>query len=99
MRELFNVILLLLNMHGMVQRERLVRLYSSRGGGVGGFGKRRMANNGSNYNWIIDPDTILFVLATVVRKFHDCWVAKVDDNKEYAVPNFQRWWCSTPYIG
>jgi hypothetical protein len=31
MRELFNVILLLLNMHGMVQRERLVRLYSSRG--------------------------------------------------------------------
>jgi hypothetical protein len=74
MREMRDVILLLLNMHGMVQRERLARAYSSRGGGGGGGG----------YDPIIDPDTITFVLATVARKSHDCWVAKVDDDEEFA---------------
>ena len=74
MREMRDVILLLLNMHGMVQRERLARAYSSRGGGGGGGG----------YDPIIDPDAITFVLATVARKSHDCWVAKVDDDEEFA---------------
>ena len=42
-----------------------------------------MANNGSNYDPIINPDMIMFVLAAVVWKSHDCWVAKVDSNKEF----------------
>ena len=60
----------------------MARAYSSRGGG--GFGERRRDDNGSDYDPIIDPDTITFVLATVARKSHDCWVAKVDDDEEFA---------------
>ncbi|KAL3768096.1 hypothetical protein ACHAW5_009153 [Stephanodiscus triporus] len=78
MRELRDLILLLLNMHGMVQRERLARAYSSRGGGE----RRRRTDGG--YDPIIDPDTITFVLKTVARKSHHCWVAKVDDDEEFA---------------
>jgi DNA-directed RNA polymerase-3 subunit RPC5 len=84
LRELRDLILLLLNMHGMVQRERLARAYSSRnGGGRGGDEGRRNAGGGI-YDPIINPDMITFVLRTVARKSDDCWIAKVDDDEGFA---------------
>ncbi|KAL7538143.1 hypothetical protein ACHAXR_008315 [Thalassiosira sp. AJA248-18] len=71
MRELRDLILLLLNMHGKVQRERLVRAYSAKAGTTGGYE-------------CINADTITFILQTVTKKSHDCWVAKVDDDEEFA---------------
>mmetsp|Transcript_27027 Transcript_27027/g.46101 ORF Transcript_27027/g.46101 Transcript_27027/m.46101 type:complete len:559 (+) Transcript_27027:57-1733(+) len=73
LRDLRDLILLLLNMHGMVQRERLVRAYAAkaeRGGGRGYEG--------------ITADIITFVLTTVARKDQDRWVAKVEDDEEFA---------------
>jgi len=73
LRELRDLILLLLNMHGMVQRERLERAYSAMAGrGVGG-----------GYD-AITADVIAFVLRTVAKKSDDCWVAKVEDDEEFA---------------
>jgi len=71
MRELRDLILLLLNMHGMVQRERLVRAYVAR------------AQSTSCYS-AMNADTITFVLDTVGKKGQDCWVARVDDDEEFA---------------
>lgn len=74
LRRLRDFILLLLSMHGMVERRRLIKAFSSsRGNGAG------------EHDCIIDPDTITFVLKTVARQSHNCWVAKVDDDKEFAV--------------
>ncbi|KAL3822235.1 hypothetical protein ACHAXA_005868 [Cyclostephanos tholiformis] len=84
MREMRDLILLLLNMHGMVQRERLARAYSSWRGGGGGDDERRMAADGGYYDPIINPDTITFVLKTVARKSDNCWIAKVDDDEGFA---------------
>ena len=94
MRELRDVILLPLNMHGMVQRERLARAFSSRGGGGVGFVERRMANNGSDYDPIIDPETITFVLGnrTIAGS------PRLTTMRS-SPPNFRRWRRSTQYIG
>lgn len=67
MNDLRDLILLLLNMHGAIQRERLIYVYS-------------------NHSFIT-PDTITFVLNTVAKKTsreESCWVAKVDDDEEFA---------------
>jgi DNA-directed RNA polymerase-3 subunit RPC5 len=70
LRQLRDLILLLLNMHGMVGRQRLIKAFSE-------------------YDSIIDPDTITFVLKTVARQSHNmsrnCWVAKVDDDENFAL--------------
>eukprot|EP00571_Detonula_confervacea_P005505 CAMPEP_0172319224 /NCGR_PEP_ID=MMETSP1058-20130122/37098_1 /TAXON_ID=83371 /ORGANISM="Detonula confervacea, Strain CCMP 353" /LENGTH=536 /DNA_ID=CAMNT_0013034223 /DNA_START=68 /DNA_END=1678 /DNA_ORIENTATION=+ len=71
MRELRDLILLLLNMHGMVQRERLTWAYSAK------------AERSTSYD-AINADTITFVLQTVAKKSDDCWVAKVEDDEEFA---------------
>ena len=71
MMELRDLILLLLNMHGMVQRERLVRAYSAK------------AEKMNAYE-AITADTITFLLKTVAKKSDDCWVAKVEDDEEFA---------------
>ena len=72
MRELRDLIMLLLNMHGRVQRERLVRAYAIKGESTPGY-----------YD-VINADTITFVLKTVAKPSQDCWVAKVDDDEEFA---------------
>eukprot|EP01082_Thalassiosira_pseudonana_P002815 g2519.t1 g2519 contig12:279387-280566(+) len=74
MRELRDSILLLLNMHGMVQRERMIRAYNEK------------ANDyGEEYTAIITPDIITFVLETVAKRSSDnCWVAKVEDDAGFA---------------
>lgn len=74
MRELRDLILLLLNMHGMVQRERMIRAYNEK------------ANDyGEEYTAIITPDIITFVLETVAKRSTDnCWVAKVEDDAGFA---------------
>lgn len=67
MNDLRDLILLLLNKHGAIQRERLMYVYS-------------------NHSWI-NPDTITFVLKTVAKRTsreESCWVAKVDDDEEFA---------------
>ena len=67
MSDLRDLILLLLNMHGAIQRERLIYVYSNHS--------------------LIHPDTITFVLNTVAKKTpreESCWVAKVDDDEEFA---------------
>jgi len=70
LRRMRDLILLLLNMHGMVGRQRLIKAFSE-------------------YDSIIDPDTITFVLKTVARQSHNmsrnCWVAKVDDDENFAL--------------
>lgn len=71
LRELRDLILLLLNMHGMVQRERLIHAYSTKGESTGGYGA-------------ITGDMITFVLKTVARKSDNCWVAKVEDDEKFA---------------
>ncbi|KAL3778541.1 hypothetical protein HJC23_001710 [Cyclotella cryptica] len=69
MRELRDLILLLLNMHGMVQRERLIRLYAER----------------DEECEIITPDTITFLLQTVAkRSVNNCWSPKVEDDEKFA---------------
>ncbi len=68
MNDLRDLILLLLNMHGAIQRERLMYVYSNHS--------------------LINPDTITFVLNTAAKKTsreESCWVAKVDDDEEFAV--------------
>ena len=64
LRRLRDLILLLLNMHGTVGRQRLIKAFSE-------------------YDSIIDPDTITFVLKTVARQSNNCWVAKVDDDDQF----------------
>ena len=71
MRELRDLILLLLNVHGTVQRERLVRTYSTKAKSTDGYD-------------CITPDLITFVLKTVARQEGDCWVAMVDDDEAFA---------------
>ena len=69
LRELRDLILLLLNMHGMVQRERLIRVYAER----------------EDECEIITPDTITFFLQTVAKRSSDhCWHPKVEDDEKFA---------------
>lgn len=70
-RELRDLILLLLNMHGGVQRERLVQAYDAK------------ARRSARYDGV-DADVITFVLETVARRGDGCWVAKVDDDEVFA---------------
>ena len=74
MTDLRDLILLLLNMHGAIQRERLIYVYAS-----------------SSKQSTINADTITFVLKTVAKKASrndgsncGCWVAKVDDDEDFA---------------
>ena len=71
MRELRDFILLLLNMHGMVQRERLIRVY------------KEIEDDTPN---IINPDTIILLLQTVARRSdtENCWLPKVDDDELFS---------------
>ena len=69
-RELRDLILLLLNVHGLIQRERLVKVYAVKSETTEGYD-------------LIDGDMITFILKTVARKDIDCWVAKVDDDEEF----------------
>ena len=71
MRELRDLILLLLNMHGRVQRERLALAYSSKGEADFGYDA-------------ITTDMITFVLQTVAKKSNDHWEAKVKDDERFA---------------
>ncbi|KAL7430407.1 hypothetical protein ACHAXH_001316 [Discostella pseudostelligera] len=67
MNDLRDLILLLLNMHGAIQRERLIYVYADHS--------------------FINSDTITFVLNTVAKKTsreESCWVAKVDDDEDFA---------------
>ena len=70
MRELRDLILLLLNLHGMVQRERLIKAYIAKAEITDGYDT-------------INGDMISFVLETVAKKSNDCWVAKVDDDEAF----------------
>lgn len=72
--DLRDVILLLLNMHGAVQRERLTRACSA------------MAAQGARGYKAVTADTVAFVLGTVARKSPHgmCWVAKVEDDEGFA---------------
>ncbi len=82
-RELRDFILLLLNMHGMIQRERLIRVYET-------LAKRTQeeedndAVRGNNDYGVITPETITFILRTVAKKASDCWEAKVEDDEDFA---------------
>jgi len=69
-RELRDLILLLLSMHGMIQRERLIKTYAVKSETTEGYES-------------IDGDMITFILKTVARMDNDCWVAKVDDDDEF----------------
>lgn len=70
MRELRDLILLLLNMHGMVQRERLIRVYAQNGPG----------------SVAVTPETITLLLQTVAQRSgaNNCWTPKVEDDEEFA---------------
>jgi len=72
MCELRDLILMLLNVHGSIQRERLTKAYVS------------MTETNSDYD-VVNVDTITFILKTVARKGDNCWVAKVQDDDEFAV--------------
>ena len=75
MRELRDLILLLLNMHGMIQRERLIHTYKA-------IATKEDGND--NYAKVITPESITFVLETIAKKSTDCWVAKVEDDEDFA---------------
>ena len=70
-RELRDLILLLLNMHGIVQRERLSMIYSQQ----------------NIEFTVINPDIITALLETVAKRSNDsnCWVPKVKDDEQFAV--------------
>lgn len=69
LRELRDLILLLLNMHGMVQRERLIRVYAEQ----------------EDECDIVTPETITFFLQTVAKRSSDrCWHPKVEDDEKFA---------------
>jgi hypothetical protein len=70
MRELRDLILLLINMHGMVKRERLVRVY-------GGTGDEPA---------VVNPETITLLLQTVAQRTNgdNCWTPKVQDDEDFA---------------
>ena len=71
MKEIRDLMLLLLNMHGSIQRERLVRAYETK------------ASTNDDYA-MINADFITFVLETIAKQTNGCWVAKVDDDVAFA---------------
>mmetsp|Transcript_10776 Transcript_10776/g.22412 ORF Transcript_10776/g.22412 Transcript_10776/m.22412 type:complete len:567 (+) Transcript_10776:196-1896(+) len=82
-RELRDFILLLLNMHGRIQRERLIYVYET-------LAKRQQeeeenddARRNNDYG-VITTETITFILRTVAKKTIDCWEAKVEDDEDFA---------------
>lgn len=72
--DLRDVMLLLLNMHGAVQRERLTRACTA------------LAARGARRYRAVTADTVAFVLRTVARLAPHglCWVAKVEDDEGFA---------------
>ena len=72
--DLRDVILLLLNMHGAVQRERLTHACAV------------MAARGARGYEAVTADAVAFVLGTVARRAErgTCWVSKVDDDEGFA---------------
>mmetsp|Transcript_19063 Transcript_19063/g.29807 ORF Transcript_19063/g.29807 Transcript_19063/m.29807 type:complete len:481 (-) Transcript_19063:3312-4754(-) len=71
MRELRDLMLLLLNMHGSIQRERLVRTFETK------------ASTNDDYA-VINADVITFVLETMAKLSNGCWVPKVEDDVVFA---------------
>ncbi len=71
MKELRDLMLLLLNMHGSIQRERLVRAFETK------------ASTNDDYA-VINADVITFVLETMAKLSNGCWVPKVEDDVVFA---------------
>jgi len=71
MCELRDLILIILNVHGSIQRERLTKAYV------------KLTETNSDYD-VMNVDTITFILKTVARKGDNCWVGKVQDDDEFA---------------
>ena len=71
MKEMRDLMLLLLNMHGSIQRERLVRAYETK------------ASTNDDYA-VINAEIITFVLETIAKQSNGCWVAKVEDDFVFA---------------
>lgn len=71
MKELRDLMLLLLNMHGSIQRERLVRAFETK------------ASMNDDYA-VINADVITFVLETMAKLSNGCWVPKVEDDVVFA---------------
>ena len=70
-KEMRDLMLLLLNMHGSIQRERLVRAFETK------------ASTNDDYA-VINADLITFVLETIAKPSDGCWVAKVEDDVVFA---------------
>mmetsp|Transcript_25397 Transcript_25397/g.36242 ORF Transcript_25397/g.36242 Transcript_25397/m.36242 type:complete len:476 (+) Transcript_25397:163-1590(+) len=71
MKELRDLMLLLLNMHGSIQRERLVQAFETK------------ASTNDDYA-VINADVITFVLETMAKLSNGCWVPKVEDDVVFA---------------
>ena len=71
MKEMRDLMLLLLNMHGSISRERLIRAYESK------------ASTSDEYT-VIDADMITFVLETIAKLSNGYWVSKVEDDAVFA---------------
>ena len=71
MKEMRDLMLLLLNMHGSISRERLIRAYESK------------ASTKDEYK-VIDADMITFVLETIAKLSNGYWVSKVEDDVVFA---------------
>jgi DNA-directed RNA polymerase-3 subunit RPC5 len=71
MKEMRDLMLLLLNMHGSIQRERLIRAFETK------------ACTNDDYA-VINADAITFVLETMAKLSNGCWVSKVEDDVVFA---------------
>jgi len=71
MKEMRDLMMLLLNMHGSIQRERLVRAFETK------------ASTDDDYA-VINADIITFVLETMAKLLNGCWVSKVPDDVVFA---------------
>ena len=63
--------MLLLNMHGSIQRERLIRVFETK------------ASTNDDYA-VINADVITFVLETMAKLSNGCWISKVEDDVVFA---------------
>ncbi|KAL7435665.1 hypothetical protein ACHAXM_004760 [Skeletonema potamos] len=71
MKEMRDLMLLLLNMYGSIQRERLIRVFQTK------------ACTNDDYA-VINADVITFVLETMAKLSNGCWVSKVEDDVVFA---------------
>ena len=71
MKEMRDLMLLLLNMYGSISRERLIRAYDGK------------ASTNDEYT-VIDADMITFVLETIAKLSNGYWVSKVEDDVVFA---------------